>query len=398
LAVSIEEKTKCTECGIQISNNVDTCPHCGAALVIKSSEKNISLKSLFFVFIIIIILSVYFLSFRLGVNEPDQKKLITSVEKKQKDSEIRYQPRVEEVQKNEESVPKSDVKTEDSAPKSYVKTEDKIPNSKSVIYQSQKALKEMGFDPGVIDGIWGKKTKRAVTKFQKQLGLQVTGGLDKRTLEELEISAESSSKQIVGVSKDIGIKQLYNELMNFKDDAEFHRVGFGVCCKYKSWQTKVETFRKTTNLSFQEKVAAGNLLVLGLEYMKTKGFENNYTRRTKATISELVISSDTTSKHVIAEVDRSSETSFKDKISVWKGEGYYNWTTTVKRENGKLIMIAKYDDGSVGRFDLKKSRQLGQTRYDEIGNEKGEYYLVNHSGDLEIYDTMGLITTQNRIR
>ena len=30
------------------------------------------------------------------------------------------------------------------------------------------------------------------------------------------------------------LKILYNQLINFKDDSEFHRVGFGVCCKYKN--------------------------------------------------------------------------------------------------------------------------------------------------------------------
>ena len=197
--------------------------------------------------------------------------------------------------KPETKTPDREKKAEsDSKPE--IKTTSKAPSSNSIIYQAQKTLKGLTFDPGPIDGIWGNATKRAVTAFQKQLGLQVTGKLDERTKKELGISFDKTAKQ------------------------------------------------------------------------------------------------------AIAKVDKSSEASYTDIIGRWKGEGSYNWTTTVHKENGKLIMIAKYHDGSVGRHNLKESRQFDQTRYDQIDNDHGEYYRINHSGDLEIYDLMGLITTQHRIR
>ena len=35
-------------------------------------------------------------------------------------------------------------------------------------------------------------------------------------------------------------KALYNELDDFKFDAQFKQVGFGVCCKYNKWLQRVE--------------------------------------------------------------------------------------------------------------------------------------------------------------
>jgi uncharacterized protein (TIGR02594 family) len=39
----------------------------------------------------------------------------------------------------------------------------------------QQVLKSKGFDPGEVDGIWGRNTIAAVKQFQKQQGLEVDG-------------------------------------------------------------------------------------------------------------------------------------------------------------------------------------------------------------------------------
>lgn len=39
----------------------------------------------------------------------------------------------------------------------------------------QQALKDKGFDPGKVDGIWGRNTIAAVKQFQAQQGLEVDG-------------------------------------------------------------------------------------------------------------------------------------------------------------------------------------------------------------------------------
>ena len=49
------------------------------------------------------------------------------------------------------------------------------------VTELQKALLIHGFDPGPVDGIFGKKTERAVKRFQKASGLKADGIAGKRT-------------------------------------------------------------------------------------------------------------------------------------------------------------------------------------------------------------------------
>jgi ankyrin repeat protein len=62
------------------------------------------------------------------------------------------------------------------------------------VYQVQKRLSELGYDPGPIDGVWGKKTTLALKRFQRDNGLPVTGKLDERTRAEL-INKKPPSKR-----------------------------------------------------------------------------------------------------------------------------------------------------------------------------------------------------------
>ena len=49
----------------------------------------------------------------------------------------------------------------------------------------QRALKAQGFDPGQIDGVFGKKTERTVRRFQKSVGLEADGIAGRRTFTAL---------------------------------------------------------------------------------------------------------------------------------------------------------------------------------------------------------------------
>ena len=49
------------------------------------------------------------------------------------------------------------------------------------VKQLQLALKEAGYDPGQTDGIYGKKTERAVRRFQKDHQLKVDGIAGEKT-------------------------------------------------------------------------------------------------------------------------------------------------------------------------------------------------------------------------
>ena len=49
----------------------------------------------------------------------------------------------------------------------------------------QKALEQMGHDPGPIDGVMGVQTRGALRAYQKKHGLDATGRLDEATLAKL---------------------------------------------------------------------------------------------------------------------------------------------------------------------------------------------------------------------
>ncbi len=57
----------------------------------------------------------------------------------------------------------------------------------SDVLRVQKKLKELGYDPGQTDGIYGKKTERAVKRFQKASGLKADGVVGKLTYTALGI-------------------------------------------------------------------------------------------------------------------------------------------------------------------------------------------------------------------
>jgi osmotically-inducible protein OsmY len=59
----------------------------------------------------------------------------------------------------------------------------------------QVALKDRGFDPGPIDGVYGPRTAAAVKEFQQKENLTVTGRLDSATLGKLDVGVGGARKQ-----------------------------------------------------------------------------------------------------------------------------------------------------------------------------------------------------------
>jgi peptidoglycan hydrolase-like protein with peptidoglycan-binding domain len=58
-------------------------------------------------------------------------------------------------------------------------------SSGPLVKQLQQALKNKGFDPGVLDGVFGLGTKDAVRKFQKANGLVADGIVGQKTWKAL---------------------------------------------------------------------------------------------------------------------------------------------------------------------------------------------------------------------
>ncbi len=80
----------------------------------------------------------------------------------------------------------------------------------SKIIKLQKALREIGHNPGRIDGKIGDKTRSAIKVFQKDYGLKVSGYVDKKTWVELNKAWE---KEFLPFEK-ISIKKIQTALKN----------------------------------------------------------------------------------------------------------------------------------------------------------------------------------------
>lgn len=76
-------------------------------------------------------------------------------------------------------------------PQDSVSTLSKVGSRGDEVRQIQTKLKEKGYDPGAVDGIFGEKTRKAVIAFQKDYGLTQDGIAGPNTLKALGITSSS---------------------------------------------------------------------------------------------------------------------------------------------------------------------------------------------------------------
>jgi peptidoglycan hydrolase-like protein with peptidoglycan-binding domain len=55
------------------------------------------------------------------------------------------------------------------------------------VREAQRALRDLGYHPGPIDGTFGPQTRMALEKYQVAEKLPVTGQLDAETMERLDV-------------------------------------------------------------------------------------------------------------------------------------------------------------------------------------------------------------------
>lgn len=74
----------------------------------------------------------------------------------------------------------------------------------TTIYQIQKNLSDLGYDPGPVDGIWSKKTENALKDFQRKNNLPESGEVNQETIMGLQIikSISSSNQNPVNFSNE----------------------------------------------------------------------------------------------------------------------------------------------------------------------------------------------------
>lgn len=75
-------------------------------------------------------------------------------------------------------------------------------------------------------------------------------------------------------------------LLAFKDDRDFHAVGFSPGHRFHGWYKAVAAKRDEKGLSWQEAEALGHLAQLGREYCRLRGREGEYSTFAKQVIEE----------------------------------------------------------------------------------------------------------------
>lgn len=61
------------------------------------------------------------------------------------------------------------------------------PQRPPFVLEAQRALRDLGYDPGPIDGMLGAQMRAALEKYQLAERLSVTGGLDAPTMDRLDV-------------------------------------------------------------------------------------------------------------------------------------------------------------------------------------------------------------------
>ncbi len=70
--------------------------------------------------------------------------------------------------------------------------------SSSTVREAQRALQQQGFNPGPVDGIYGRQTASAVQDFQRSHNMQATGRLDRQVLQALNLDQSGNAMSRTG--------------------------------------------------------------------------------------------------------------------------------------------------------------------------------------------------------
>ncbi len=192
--------------------------------------------------------------------------------------------------------------------------------------------------------------------------------------------------------------RLFVELQQFKDDTEFHDVGFGVCCRFNSWKEEVDSLRDTAGIGTTSEIGIvpGDLPTIGLEYVSSAGQPTELTETIQVIIRSAVRKSmgfstvqptPTGNPHLVSEV-----------IGEWENEYIPGVKSriTIFSEAGQLNLKESFSDGSELVQSLIESNSLAGRRFD-LTEEAGEYFVMDADGNLQIWGNSGLLYTAKKI-
>jgi len=185
-------------------------------------------------------------------------------------------------------------------------------------------------------------------------------------------AADNNTEQVSSSSNDsiqlAKFKSLYDELLSFKDTQEFIEKGFGTASRYNKWYETVKSFSedKESNILASHGFVAGDLLMLGLEYVKSKGKETEYSKTIRAQFDEAFNSSSKQEEINAIKLDDKANCLGSWEIT-WKSVKNHKEKITIFEKNGKYQSIENDK-----LFDLKKDGN----KLKKVGSVAGDYYII----------------------
>ena len=193
--------------------------------------------------------------------------------------------------------------------------------------------------------------------------------------------------------------KLFIELQKFKTDPEFHKVGFGVCCRFNSWLKKVESLqtRAGQGTLMELGVYPMALYLLGSEYVSSRGQPTDYARQSEGTIkfqAEKTMGLERILTPPASDLSPSSEV-----IGKWMyDDGYLKGPLTILRDGGQFRLIENFQGLDKFEIPIVEIESSTGRRFTRLDDWLREDYVISRQGDLEIWDIDGLATTARKLR
>ena len=184
-------------------------------------------------------------------------------------------------------------------------------------------------------------------------------------------------------------KSLYSELLDFKSNSDFKKIGFGEGGPYKEWLTKVEKLKNNpdSKLLLEKGVLVGELEQLGLAYAGSKGQETEVTKNFNKIFSEAISSMPT------EQVETTSGNSNYDNLKAnYELFGKWNIENSTVNQSYQYEIYKKGNEyiGIILQDDFKTEiLEKNGDKYLVKGNKHGEYYIINSNLEMTLFDKDG---------
>lgn len=85
------------------------------------------------------------------------------------------------------------------------------------------------------------------------------------------------------------LKTKLAELDGFRSDPRFWQIGFAPGGRYSEWFVSLKEKRTAQDFTFDERIGAGELQQMGLEYMHRRGEETEFTRSARPRVMTVIL-------------------------------------------------------------------------------------------------------------